>query len=53
MFDAITLKYNTIPLFGKTISRDNNHLITTMLRRKCKVVVFLDADARSDMFKLC
>jgi len=53
MFDAITIKYNAIPLLGKSIQANNSNLLTTLLRRNSKVIVFLDADARSDMFKIC
>jgi len=49
-FDAISIKRNAIPLFGKTISKN---LFKMIYRKKVKeVYVVLDEDARQDSIKL-
>jgi DNA primase len=45
-FDAITARYNVIPLFGKTLSNLLKEKI--LLRNPPKVIVALDNDAKSD-----
>ena len=45
-FDAITARYNAIPLFGKTLSNSLKEKI--LLRTPPKVIVALDNDAKSD-----
>jgi hypothetical protein len=45
-FDAITARYNAIPLFGKTLSNSLKEKI--LLRNPPKVIVALDNDAKSD-----
>lgn len=49
-FDAMSIKRNAIPLFGKTISKN---LFKMIYRKKVKeVYVVLDEDARQDSIKL-
>ena len=45
-FDAITARYNAIPLFGKTLSSSLKEKI--LLRTPPKVIVALDNDAKYD-----
>lgn len=50
VFDAITARYNTIPLFGKIIQP--RLLEKILLRKPPKVIVALDNDAISDSIKI-
>jgi DNA primase len=50
VFDAITARYNTIPLFGKIIQPRLREKI--LLRKPPKVIVALDNDAISDSIKI-
>ena len=49
-FDAITARFNTIPLFGKTLSNKLKEKI--ILRRPPKIIVALDNDAKVDAFRI-
>lgn len=49
-FDAITARFNAIPLFGKTLSNKLKEKI--ILRKPPKVIVALDNDARTDAFNI-
>ena len=50
-FNAITIRNNTIPLFGKTLS---NSLIMAIIENKVKKInVCLDNDAEEDSIKVC
>ncbi len=50
VFDAITARYNVIPLFGKIIQPKLREKI--LLRKPPKVIVALDNDAYSDALKI-
>ncbi len=50
VFDAITARYNTVPLFGKIIQPKLREKI--LLRKPPKVIVALDNDAYSDALKI-
>lgn len=50
VFDAITARYNTVPLFGKIIQPKLREKI--LLRKPPKVIVALDNDAYSDAIKI-
>lgn len=50
VFDAITARYNTVPLFGKIIQPKLRERI--LLRKPPKVIVALDNDAYSDAIKI-
>jgi DNA primase len=50
VFDAITARYNTIPLFGKIIQPKLMEKI--LLRKPPKVIVALDNDAVNDSIKI-
>ena len=50
VFDAITARYNTIPLFGKIIQPKLMEKI--LLRKPPKVIIALDNDAISDAIKI-
>jgi len=50
-FDAIAVRYNAVPLFGKRMSQT---LKTTILQRKPPyVIVALDSDAKKDAIEMC
>jgi DNA primase len=50
VFDAISARYNTIPLFGKLMSNLLKEKI--LLRKPPKVIVALDNDARKDALNI-
>ena len=50
VFDAITARYNAVPLFGKIIQPKLRERI--LLRKPPKVIVALDNDAYSDALKI-
>ena len=50
VFDAITARYNAVPLFGKIIQPKLREKI--LLRKPPKVIVALDSDAYSDAIKI-
>ena len=50
VFDAITARYNAIPLFGKIIQP--RLLEKILLRKPPKVIVALDSDAHKDAIKI-
>jgi len=50
VFDAISARYNSIPLFGKLMS--NLLKEKTLLRKPPKVIVALDNDARKDALNI-
>jgi DNA primase len=50
VFDAITARYNAVPLFGKIIQPQLRERI--LLRKPPKVIVALDNDAYSDSIKI-
>ena len=50
VFDAITARYNAVPLFGKIIQPKLRERI--LLRKPPKVIVALDNDAYSDAIKI-
>lgn len=50
VFDAITARYNAVPLFGKIIQPKLREKI--LLRKPPKVIVALDNDAYSDSIKI-
>jgi DNA primase len=50
VFDAITARYNVIPLFGKTLSNTLKEKI--LIRKPPKVIVALDDDALNDALKI-
>ena len=50
VFDAITARYNSVPLFGKIIQPKLRERI--LLRKPPKVIVALDNDAYSDAIKI-
>ena len=50
VFDAITARYNVVPLFGKIIQPKLREKI--LLRKPPKVIVALDNDAYSDAIKI-
>lgn len=50
VFDAITARYNVVPLFGKIIQPKLRERI--LLRKPPKVIVALDNDAYSDAIKI-
>ena len=50
VFDAITARYNAVPLFGKIIQPKLREKI--LLRKPPKVIVALDNDAYSDAIKI-
>ena len=50
VFDAITARYNVIPLFGKTLSNSLKEKI--LIRKPPKVIVALDDDALNDALKI-
>lgn len=51
VFDAISVKYNVIPLFGKTLSK--NLRIKLIDNKPPRVNVLLDNDALSSSLKIC
>ena len=50
VFDAITARYNSVPLFGKIIQPKLRERI--LLRKPTKIIVALDNDAYSDAIKI-
>ena len=50
VFDAITARYNAVPLFGKIIQPKLRERI--LLRKPTKIIVALDNDAYSDAIKI-
>ncbi len=50
-FDALSVKYNVVPLFGKTLSRKLK--IKLMVNKPPRVNVLLDNDALSSSIKIC
>ena len=50
VFDAITARYNSVPLFGKIIQPKLRERI--LLRKPPKIIVALDNDAYSDAIKI-
>ena len=51
MFDAITARFNAIPLFGKIVQPLLKERI--LIRKPPKVIVALDNDATKDVIKIC
>lgn len=51
VFDAIAIRNNAIPLFGKSLSKNLKYAIT--FNRVSKVNVILDNDALEDSIKIC
>lgn len=51
VFDAISSRYNTIPLFGKTLSPLLKEKL--LIRKPPLVMVALDGDALKDSIKIC
>lgn len=51
VFDAITARFNTIPLFGKIVQPLLKEKI--LIRKPPKVIVALDNDATKDAIKIC
>jgi DNA primase len=49
-FDAITARYNTIPMFGKIISNKLKEKL--IIRRPPKIIVALDSDAYKDALNI-
>lgn len=49
-FNSITIRNNSIPLFGKTIS---DCLLDSLLKHNCSINVCLDSDAEKDSIELC
>lgn len=51
VFDAFSVRYNAIPLFGKTLS--NNLKLKFILKKPPRVNVLLDKDALSHSISIC
>ena len=51
VFDALSVRYNAIPLFGKRLS--DNLKLKLILEQPSRVNVLLDNDAFSDSLKIC